>query len=173
MNALFLALLLAQGPPPVPLTYSKALMQSQRSGVPVVTFVGVPKRDIPGALVVSVRELADGTKLAIVVSKDGRSGDWFPPNMTTKALRQAAGLDQPSALPFDPFASSNQRSTAQAGVDRRDVVDRSLRYHPSHNCPAIRKDGTRCPGSQYVVSGSGPNGSHIHTCPLCWQSWYH
>lgn len=167
MNALFLALLLAQaGPPPVPLTYSKALIRSQQTGVPVVTFVGVPKRDIPGALVVSVGELADGTKSAIVVSKDGKSGEWFPPNMTTKALRQAAGLDQPSALPFDPFASSNQRSTAQAGADRRDDANRGLRFNPSHQCPS-------CGSSQYVISGRGPGNSHTHTCPRCGQSWYH
>lgn len=42
----------------------------------------------------------------------------------------------------------------------------ALRFHAGHNCPS-------CGAYRNVVTGSGPGGTHTHTCPRCNLSWYH
>jgi len=45
-------------------------------------------------------------------------------------------------------------------------------YNSNHTCPNCHYTSPPRTGT-WVVSGSGPNGTHTHTCPRCGTSWYH
>jgi len=96
---LFASVVLAQ-PPNIPLkewSYTEAM----KTGKPVVCFVGVAPRDIAGVIVCQEFGLNDGTRNAIVVSRDGKRGYWLSVNATDAEIRRAAGLAvSRAAIPF-------------------------------------------------------------------------
>lgn len=146
---------------------------------PVVVFVGVPAREIPGAIVASEKMFPDckGTAVVLGIWENGdytrydlscTADDFAIWNKYYEAMKARPNMGRKEvSLTANPFDKSFQRQ--ESPVVQRDDKRHSagLRYNGSHNCPS-------CGTQQLRISGSGPvAGTHIHTCPKCGLSWYH
>lgn len=144
-------------------TYEQGLRLARDTGTPVVVFVGVAPRTIPGCLLADAKILGDGTRSAIIIS-DGNSGTWLAPTATDAQIRAEAFPAKAVSPAAVPFLSSGSRA-GQARAEG-DGTASSLRYHAGHNCPS-------CGAQQTAVSGRGPNGTHTHRCGRCGTMWAH
>lgn len=70
--------------------YADALADCKRTGRPLVVFIGIPARPIPGVISANEPGLWRGetwVTRGILISTDGKYGRWFTPDATDEQIR--------------------------------------------------------------------------------------
>lgn len=93
--------------------YEDAKAQAEKAGWPLVVFVGVPIRPVPGTIAVRVDRLSDGTANAIIVSTDAATGYWLAPTATDAEIARLAVKPNEAR----PFAPPSERQPALPTAD--------------------------------------------------------
>lgn len=93
-------------------SYTRATRTAQKEGKPLVVFVGCKERPIQGCVTVGITRLSDGTTNNIVVSRNGKEGDWLKCSATDQEIRIAAGLEV-KASSQEPFRLVQQARSIQ------------------------------------------------------------
>jgi hypothetical protein len=92
-------------------SYTRATKTAQKEGKPLVVFVGCKERPIQGCVTVGTTRLSDGTTSNIVVSRNGKEGDWLKCSATDQEIRIAAGLEV-RASSQEPFRVFQQQQAS-------------------------------------------------------------
>lgn len=124
---------------------------------------------------------ADVVRVEVYTLRDGR------------ALGVEESTDRPPARPraaVEEWSDPPPRAPARAPAAAARAPDRAPAYlppgpgvpaarpfrdgdcHPTHTCPRCRHTSPAGSGT-WVVRGVNPDGSHVHTCPVCGTSWRH
>ncbi len=134
--------------PPEPTPYEKGMADAKATKKPLIIFVGVPIRQVEGAIVIGEKTL-DGVTSQVVLYRNGGTGDWYDPRVTTEQLRKDAGLEREPAASFFALPKSGQFK-AEIADDSKDagslpawpkILDGMTEYKPTRFTQSIYNQG--------------------------------